>query len=166
MAPTLSLAKYFYAAIVTLTILGLVFGLHVWDKQRAVSLAVQNVELVYKAKLADANTAKAELEASLKENAHISRKATDVKIGNITRERDNALRSLLNRPRREDSAATSISGGTCTGAQLPREDAEFLTREASRAEKVREERDYYYNEYENARAALERYAKQRQDARQ
>jgi hypothetical protein len=36
---------------------------------------------------------------------------------------------------------------TCTAAQLYREDAEFLAREAARADSVVIERDYYYDRY-------------------
>jgi hypothetical protein len=43
------------------------------------------------------------------------------------------------------------SGSTCTAAQLYREDAEFLTGEAARAESVLIERDYYYDRYESIR---------------
>lgn len=50
--------------------------------------------------------------------------------------------------------AASDVAGTCTGAQLYREDAEFLAGEAARAEQVRIERDYYYGRYEDARKML------------
>ena len=36
-----------------------------------------------------------------------------------------------------------------------KEDAEFLTREAARADRVTEERNYYYDRYEDARRLLQ-----------
>ena len=57
--------------------------------------------------------------------------------------------SLRQRPSREDSGSACVHAGsptptTITGASLPREDAEFLAREAALAEVVQKERDYYY----------------------
>jgi len=43
----------------------------------------------------------------------------------------------------------------CPGRELSREDAEFLVREAARADVVVSERDYYYGRYEDARTKLE-----------
>jgi len=43
----------------------------------------------------------------------------------------------------------------CTGAELYREDGQFLTGEAGRAERIRVERDYYYEQYEQARKKLD-----------
>ena len=53
-----------------------------------------------------------------------------------------------------DTGNNPNSGNTCTAAQLYREDAEFLTREAARAESVLIERDYYYERYESIRKQL------------
>lgn len=63
------------------------------------------------------------------------------------------LRMLNSRPARGPAPAASSS---CTGAQLYREDGEFLAGEAARAEKVRLERDYWYEQYETARKLLEK----------
>lgn len=63
---------------------------------------------------------------------------------------------LRNRPSRETIVyrdAPRIEQA-CTGAELYREDGEFLAGEAARAERVRIERDYYYSQYEQARKKL------------
>jgi hypothetical protein len=52
------------------------------------------------------------------------------------------------------SSDNTPSGATCTAAQLYREDAEFLAREAARAEGVLIERNYYYDRYEDIRKSL------------
>ena len=87
------------------------------------------------------------------------RKKNDAKQGIIDR---NAalIRSLQHRPTREDSKeanpSTPEAGSPCTGAELHREDGEFLAREASRADEVIVDRDFYYERYEDARQQLER----------
>ena len=79
---------------------------------------------------------------------------------NIKRQRDFALDSLRKRPTRAEatvSASTSAPSAakTCTGSELPREDAEFLTGEAANAELIAKERDFYYERYEQSRLRLE-----------
>lgn len=69
---------------------------------------------------------------------------------------DNLRNSLRNRPSREtivyrDNPGT---GQTCTGAELSREDGEFLAGEAARAEELIKERDFYYKQYEQVRKKL------------
>lgn len=74
------------------------------------------------------------------------------RIAALTAERDNLLGWVSNRPSRNDSVASGRS--PTTGAQLSREDAEFLIREAARADEVVAERDKYYEDYAIARRAL------------
>lgn len=98
--------------------------------------------------LKDANDAKDHLEQN---------KAADI------RKRDIVIAGLQQRATRAESQAlrsnnnTSCSVTSLTAAELPREDAEFLVREASRADGIIKERDYYYGEYVRARQALEAY---------
>lgn len=63
---------------------------------------------------------------------------------------------LRNRPSRETVVYRESPGDTkaCTGAGLFREDGEFLIGEAARAKRVLIERDYYYEQYEQARKKL------------
>lgn len=69
------------------------------------------------------------------------------------------LRSKLRkRPSREyvtvyrDNPSTE---GACTGAELYKEDGEFLIGEAARAERVLIERNFYYEQYEQVRKKLD-----------
>lgn len=71
------------------------------------------------------------------------------------------LQYRINRPSPEVIAKSAESGSTCTAAQLYREDAEFLTREASRADGVVIERNYYYERYVAAQRELERLASEK-----
>jgi uncharacterized protein HemX len=73
--------------------------------------------------------------------------------------------SLRNRQARPNNLPNNSSAGsTCTGTQLYREDAEFLAREAARADSVIIERDYYYGQYESVRKLLNDAAGQTSDA--
>ena len=70
---------------------------------------------------------------------------------------------LWKRPKREDSGSACVNPDTgttqtITGASLPREDAEFLTREAARAVNVQKERDFYYGELQRIYETQSRYA--------
>lgn len=79
---------------------------------------------------------------------------------NIKRQRDFALDSLRKRPTRAEAAVSASTNPAsapqaCTGSELPREDAEFLTREAAIAGLIAKERDFYYDRYEQSRLRLE-----------
>lgn len=78
----------------------------------------------------------------------------DNEIKRITDLHDNLAERLRNRPSRSGPETTETRK-TCTGAELYREDGLFLAREAARAERITKERDFYYEQYERARAALE-----------
>lgn len=64
--------------------------------------------------------------------------------------------SLRNRPGRETIVYRDNPGAlqACTGAELSREDGEFLAGEAARAEALIVERDFYYKQYEQVRKNL------------
>lgn len=84
---------------------------------------------------------------------------------NIKRQRDFALDELRKRPTRAQvqeraSADPASAPKTCTGAELPREDAEFLTGEAANAALIVKERDFYYERYEQSRLRLEALARE------
>lgn len=63
---------------------------------------------------------------------------------------------LSKRPKRTDPPLSPEATSSCTGTQLYREDGEFLAGEASRAERIMQERDFYYERYEEARTQIER----------
>ncbi len=73
----------------------------------------------------------------------------------IQRKLDTAIAELQSRPTRASAAASTAKGATdskgtggCTGAQLFRDDAEFLTREAAAADNVVAELKACYAHYD------------------
>lgn len=63
---------------------------------------------------------------------------------------------LRNRPERGTAPITTCPGAASTGAGLYRDDAEFLTWYSAQTQRLVEERDYYYERYEDARKQIER----------
>lgn len=105
---------------------------------------------------------KTSLEASnrlLKDSNDSKEKLENEKASDI-RKRDTVIAGLQQRATRAESQAlryntnTSCPSTALTAAELPREDAEFLVREAARADSITKERNFYYEEYERARGAL------------
>lgn len=81
-------------------------------------------------------------------------------ISSLRADRDAALAELRNRPRRPAPSATQSEadaedGPGATGRQLYGEDAEFLVREAARADEIRAEVKACYAQYDSLVAALE-----------
>lgn len=83
----------------------------------------------------------------------LERNKKDEEIRSISKRLADALVGLRDRPSRIESTITPIGKGA-TGAQLSREDAEFLTREAARADEIVADRNACYAVYESARIAL------------
>lgn len=140
--PWQQIVKYAFIAL----ILGSLVYWHYQDKNEAVNAVKQELTL------------KAEQEARAKEQlltyqAFQKQREKDEKISDINGKLSVALRMLRERPNRPSDPATP-SGEACTGTKLFREDAEFLTREAARADRAVAERDYYYERYEDARRTL------------
>lgn len=86
----------------------------------------------------------------------------DGQLKSIRTRHDALVVSLSKRPTRaqaaESQASTPGNTGACTGAELSREDGEFLAGEASRAQAVVEERDYYYRTYRDVKARIDKLA--------
>ena len=76
----------------------------------------------------------------------------NAEIKSINAKHNAIVSELRNRPSRGTS--NTKDGKTCTGADLSREDAEFLVGEAARADEVVAELNYCYSNYENARKLL------------
>jgi hypothetical protein len=69
--------------------------------------------------------------------------------------RNELISRVSKRPNRPTSTPTNPNPTiACTGAELPREDAEFLVREAARADEIVVQRDFYYKSYEDVRHKL------------
>ena len=73
------------------------------------------------------------------------RKQKDAQIASINSQLADAISQLRNRPSRAQSAANGQGG---TGASLFAEDAEFLIREATRADQIRIALDACYQQYD------------------
>ena len=73
------------------------------------------------------------------------RKEKDVQIAAINNSLADALIKLRERPSRAQGTG---NGQSCTGESLPAEDAEFLIREAARADKIRAGLQACYDQYD------------------
>jgi len=106
-----------------------------WDKERAAQ----------EAEHAAAQAAAREKEQELQANADQLRKEKDREIRDLNARAAALTNSLRDRPTRPTAEASALpstaSAGcapaSCTGAGLSREDAEFLAREAARADELR-----------------------------
>ena len=83
----------------------------------------------------------------------LERNKKDDEIRNVTKRLNDALIGLRDRPSRTENTIASF-GKAISGAQLSREDAEFLTREAARADEIVAQRNACYATYEHARLNL------------
>lgn len=75
------------------------------------------------------------------------RRTKDAKIADINNKLVDAISELHKRPSRPAEIATN--GQSCSGATLYAEDAIFLTREAARADIIREALEACYNQYDS-----------------
>ena len=116
-----------------------------WDADRAQQQMAHAklVDLVRKA------------EQQLQQTADQHQKEKRDALDRLTRQHRAVLDSLRDRPQRP-TAAGAVSGGAgaaqgqpgCTGAELHREDAEFLVGEAARADTLRAELEACYVQYD------------------
>ena len=84
-------------------------------------------------------------EVQSQEDTDKIRKAKDAQIANINSQLADALISLRNRPNRSQSSSNGQNG---TETALSAEDAEFLIREASRADQIRVGLEACYAQYD------------------
>jgi hypothetical protein len=113
-----------------------------WDAQIAVQMQAA-------AKEAEANAR--ETFRRLEVGAEAERKR-NAQVASLNARLADALGELRNRPERPAAASGPAgnppAGASCTGAGLYRPDAEFLVREAARADRILAERDYCHDRYE------------------
>lgn len=125
----------------------------------AVAQAKASLHREYEQKLSEEKDKAIAKERKLQQDSLTLTKKKDEKIKSISSKLNVAISKLQHRPSRNSaptSATASTAGNSCTGAELYREDGEFLTREAARADKILEERNYYHEQYERARDVLKR----------
>ncbi len=153
--------------IAIVAIIGALLGVHYWSQGVAVDNAIElttgrlNKEWQEKLDVSIRKKDEAQKELSISHFKEVEEK--NAKIKDVTGKLNSALISLQSRPSRPqpstDSSDNPAAPKTCTGRELPREDAEFLTRESASAQAIVVERDYYYQEYENVRIILEQLRK-------
>jgi hypothetical protein len=120
-----------------------------WDKERAV-VAEQSAKAA-----ADA----LETTKKLAETIDQQRDQTNAQITALNNSLSNAITGLRNRPSRTDTGSVPVNPTTgtaigATGADLLRQDSEFLVREAARADKLRLQLAQCQASYNAAREAV------------
>jgi hypothetical protein len=95
------------------------------------------------------------LEQTLQSQINAERNRKDVEINIIRSQLDTALIELRKRPARSANVPSATGNNfSATGAQLSREDAEFLTREAARADIALSNYAACYKSYEAIRTSV------------
>lgn len=147
------LNPYYWLGI--LIALGGLYGAHRYIVYNAIQRNTVQIEQKYETARLQAEATSKETSRLLQMSADRDKQIKDEKIANLRTERDHLSRLLHNRPSRPTSLPNNP--GTvqaCTGAQLYKEDGIFLIWEATRADEVVVERDFYYNKYEEVRKTL------------
>lgn len=151
-----------YKLIALAVVLGAFLGLHYYDKHTAITKAIEKTTATltkqYNDRVVEANTKALVAQKAIEMASQQAIKDKDDKIKTINTQLSSALVSLRTRPSRTSAPNTPSNPetpATCTGRELFKEDGEFLTREAARADTVVEERNYYFQEYESLRLKLE-----------
>lgn len=153
-----------WVAILVLIVLAGLYVAHRGIVKYEVDAAIQKTQVSlnasYQTKLDNAKAKTAKTEDELRLNALQAQKDKDAQIAALSSSLNDALKRLRDRQERppaQPSGEIASVGGSCPAVQLYREDAEFLTKESYRAESVLIERDYYYEQYEDARKKLDGY---------
>lgn len=147
------LNPYPYLALV-IVVAGL-YGAHRYVVYDSVKSATQQIEQKHQEALNQAEVKAKEIERLMKMASDNEQERKNAKIARISAELADAERLLRNRPKRPPTITKNPDPiPSCTGRELYQEDGLFLRREAARAEALIEERDYYYNQYENVRKSL------------
>ncbi len=141
------------------------FGWHKYEvskavrAERAVLSAIHDLKLnelidTYETALEEQREKSREAERDLLQTSIKELEKKDEKIKTLNNHLAVLTHRLQERNSRTDDSNNSGTAGTCTGAQLYREDGQFLAREAARADRILTERDFYFNAYETARKKL------------
>lgn len=136
-------------------------GIVAYEVKVAVKVARTELIATHQKELLQAAADARKTEQNLELNALALEKRKDEEINSISTKLSDALERLQHRPTRPttpNNPKTPPVTEACTGAQLFKEDGEFLTREAHRADQVVVERDYYFEQYEAARKTLNEYS--------
>lgn len=136
---------------------------HQYSKKHAVDAAIAILQSQYRDEVAKQSEIARKNEWKLQEHADRTKEQKDEQIKKLSNKLSAAISELRNRPSRSDTNTQNPGDSkACTGAELFREDAEFLAREAARADGILVERDYYYEQYESVRRELDKNSTQKQ----
>ena len=126
------------------------WAFHEYDKAQAVNEVVKQAEKASK----DYKERTERVQKTLDASYRLALKEKDVKITSIERNLRSDIERLRNREVRPNVVTITETRETCTGTGLYREDAEFLTREASRAEILRAHIKSLESQYEMVRKLI------------
>lgn len=136
-------------------LLGGLYGGHLYLVDKAVNAKELDMKEEFDKQMLESIADATKTEDKLRNSLNKKIQERDKQIANITAEHARLNRMLNTRPSREDNSQTPGSEPACTGSKLYREDGEFLTGEAARADTVVEERNLYYNAYIEAQKQLQ-----------
>lgn len=143
-------------------------GFWSYDRYVSINRAEERVTAAlnasYQAKLNEAFATAKDTEKKLRDQSFLNEKAKDDEILALTGKLRDAERLLRSRPQRSpttDYTNPAANTPPCTGTSLFQEDGGFLIREATRADSVMAERNYYYKQYEDARKKLDEHSNQK-----
>lgn len=154
--------KLIFAGLV-LALLAILFGTHKVIVYKATTRAVAETRATmsaeYNQKLLEASERAREREHVMVESADKIRKEKDAKIASLNGRLSVAVDSLRQRPQRNSPSSSKDSAAPCscqgaTGAELSREDATVLVREAARADKLRSALEQCYQQYDSVRNSM------------
>lgn len=153
-----------------LVILAIVLiSLFAWHKvlvNKAVTEAVAEIELNLAKENFKLKERSLNAQIALQESFDNIQKEKDAKIKTLNARVASLTRSLQERPSRPEPSGVSDDSRVeetpkgATGAQLYRQDGEFLARESARAELIKEELLTCYKSYDAAKEALDKYKKE------
>ena len=150
-------------------VLALLFGAYTWHRAE-VKIAVKEAVAKIEAESAKENFRLKErslnAQIELQQSFDNIQKDKDAKIKNLNARVASLTRSLQERPSRPESSGVpdnsrveEVRQGS-TGTGLYREDSEFLSREAARAELIKEELLGCYKSYDTAKETLDKYKRE------
>ena len=141
---------------IRIAIVSSVFAALIGFHLNAIDKAEDRVNKKWEAAELEKDLERKEKEKTILDNALVLEREKNAEITKLNHTVDNLRYSLRNRPSRETIRYVESSEATraCTGAELSREDGEFLAGEAARAAVIAKERDYYYQQYEQVRIKL------------
>lgn len=137
------------AALAIAGILGVAIGGSAAWKVQSWRMDAERLEVAERV-MQEVAAAHEEGERRVEKIAGIEKKKQD-NLRGVNNRLQRQLAGLQNRPSRTEASVSAPASATCTGAQLSRQDSEFLEWEAARAQRILEEREACHDSYEALR---------------